>query len=120
MIGSPLHPCGGQVSTPDMEVVFPAGNAIRLTVSRGWINRKVGIAAVTSFVPLGKFNVNFILCVGAHVMGGPVGEQSKHGCLIHVVDVALDNPLVSPKPHIVGHKPLPSGPFSLPIGDLKM
>src|SRR5262249_49343272 len=96
-IGSPLHPSCGKVSAPDLEVVFPAGNSIRLAVSGGWINCKVGITAVTSLVPLGKLNVNFVLRVGANVMAGPVGEQSQHGCLIHVVDLALDNPLVSPK-----------------------
>src|SRR5262245_33922320 len=101
-IGSPLHPCRGDVSTVDLEVVFPAGNTIRLAVPRGWINCEVGITAVTSLVPLGKLNINFVLCVDANMMSGPVGEQSEHGCLIHVVDVALDNPLVSPKTHIVG------------------
>src|SRR6185437_5881374 len=101
-IGSPLHPSRGKVSAGDLEVVFPAGDAIRLTISGGWINCKVSITAVTGLVPLGKFNINFVLRVGANVMSRPVGEQSEHGCLIHVVDVALYNPLVSPKAHIVG------------------
>src|SRR6476660_323798 len=102
-MGSPLHPCCSKVSTtPDLEVVFPTGNAIRLAVSGGWINCKVGITAVTRLVPLGKFNIKFVLCVGANVVSGPIGEESEHRCLIHGVEVALDNPLVRPKSHIVG------------------
>ncbi len=119
-IGSPLHPCRSKVSTADLEVVFPAGNAIRLAVSRGWINCKVGITAVTSLVPLGKFDINFVLCVGANVVSGSIREEPEHRCLIHVVDVALDNPLVRPKSHIVGSKQLRGSPFSLALGDLEM
>src|SRR6266516_2008283 len=119
-IGSPLLPCRRKVSTPDLEVIFPAGNAIRLAVSGGWINCKVGITAVTRPVPLGKFNINFVLCVGANVVSGPVSEKSEHRCPIHGVDVALDNPLVRPKSHIVGRKQLRGSPFSLALGDLEM
>src|SRR5215831_15461158 len=91
-IGSPLHPRRGKVSAADLEVVFPTGNAFRLAVSGGWINGKVGITAVTSLVPLGKLNINFVLRIDANVMSGPVGEKSQHGGLIHVIDVALDGP----------------------------
>jgi len=67
-IGSPLHPCRSKVSTADLEVVFPAGNAIRFAVSGGWINCKVGVTAVTRLVPLGKLNINFVFSVGANVV----------------------------------------------------
>src|SRR6478672_4882990 len=119
-MGSPLHPCCRKVSTPDLEVVFPAGNAIRLAVSGGWINCKVGITTVTRLVPLRKFNINFVLCVSANVVSGPIGEESEHRCLIHGVDVALDNPLVRPKSHIVGREQLRGSPFPLALGNLEM
>src|SRR5205807_6590185 len=97
-VGSPFHPGRGEVSTTDLKVVFPGGNAFRLVVTRRWIHGEVGITRVgTGFVPLGKFNVDFVFCVGATVMDGSIREQSEHGRLIHVVDVALENPLVSPK-----------------------
>src|SRR5262249_50375654 len=119
-IGSPLHPRRGKVSAADLEVVFPTGNAFRLAVSGGWIHGKVGITAVTSLVPLGKFNIYFVLRVDANVMRGSISEKSQHGCLIHGIDVALDGPLVSPKSHVVGRKQLRGSPFPVTIGDLKM
>src|SRR5205823_10393514 len=100
-----------------MEVIFPAGNAIWLAVSGGWINCKVGITPVTSLVPLGKFNINFVLCVGANVVSGSISEESEHRGLIHVIDVALDNPLIRPKAHIVGGEQFRGTPFSLTVGD---
>jgi len=70
---------------------------------------------VTRLAPLGKFNINFVLCVGANVVSGPIGEEAEHRGLIQVVDVALDNPLVRPKSHMVGRKQLRGSPFSLAL-----
>src|SRR6476619_2144030 len=106
-VGSPFHPGRREVSTADLKVVFPGGNAFRLVVTRGWINGEVGITSVgTGLVPLGKLNIDFIFSVGATVMSGPVGEQSEDRRLIHVVDVTLDHPLVSSESHIVGREHL--------------
>src|SRR4029077_19057053 len=82
--------------------------------------RKARITAVTRLVPLGKFNINLVLCIDPSVDSGPIGEESEHRCLIHVVDIALDNPLVRPKSHSVGRKQLRGSPFPLALGDLEM
>ena len=73
----------------------------KLAMTGGGINSEVGVASVTSFIPLGKFNVDFVFRVRADVVRGAIAEQTEHGRRIHGVHVALDDPLVGSEAQVL-------------------
>lgn len=119
-IRGPFHPGGGESSAADVEIVLPTRSTVMLAVSCRGIDREIGVASVAGFIPLREFNVDFIFSVDPHVMIRPVGEQAKHRGGIHLIDVALNYPLVSSEAEILGGEQFGGGPFSVAPRDVQM
>ncbi len=120
VVRGPLHPRSRESSTADVEVILPTRSAVGLAVTRRGIDGEIGIAAVTGIVPFGKFDVDFILSINADVMSRPVGKETEHRRGIHVINIALDHPLVGSEAESFGGKHFRRGPFSVTLSDFKM
>lgn len=117
--GAPLETGGrqrGAVRVVD-EIVFHGTEG---SVSGGWVEGEVGVAAVAGVVPAGEFDVDFVLGVDANAGPGAIVEKAEDSGWIHFVDGTFHLPLVRAETEIFRGEKFGGGVRSFLINDAQM